>query len=139
MADPGWSGTGRPRSAREIQSAARARAWLRMAVFDVYTIHGSNPNPTASPRIGYALRFMPATSHYDHHDLPIPDSRGSVHHTRPLIQVRGRDVSGRNDFTIGHPRAGGGESGPPTARAPGEPYASRVRASGRGSGRAAGR
>ena len=95
------------------------------------------PQPTASPRIGYALRFMPATSHYDHHDLPIPDSRDSAHHTRPLIQVRGRDVSGRNDFTIGHPRAGGGESGPPAARTPGEPYASRVRASGRGSGRAA--
>ena len=80
----------------------------QMAVFDVYMIHGSNPNPTAAPRIGYALRFMPATSHYDHHDLPIPDSRGSAHHTRPLIQVRGRDVSGRNDFTIGHPRADGG-------------------------------
>ena len=77
----------------------------QMAVFDVYMIHGSNPNPTGAPRIGYALRFMPATSHYDHRDLPIPDSRGSAHHTRPLIQVRGRDVSGRNDFTIGHPGA----------------------------------
>ena len=83
----------------------------RMAVFDVYMIHGSNPNRTAAPRIGYALRFMPASSHYDHHDLPIADSRGSAHHTRPLIQVRGRDVSGRNDFTIGHPRAPGGGSG----------------------------
>lgn len=70
--------------------------------------------PVASPhvpgsgvqnvRIGYALRYMPATSHYDRHDLPIPDSRGSAHHTRPLIQVRGRDVSGRNDFRIGHLR-----------------------------------
>ena len=75
----------------------------QMAVFDVYMIHGSNPNPTGAPRIGYALRFMPATSHYDHHDLPIPDSRGSAHHTRPLILARGRDASGRNDFTIGHP------------------------------------
>ena len=89
----------------------------QMAVFDIYMIHGSNPNPTGAPRIGYALRFMPATSHYDHHDLPIPDSRGSAHHTRPLIQVRGRDVSGRNDFTIGHPHAdgraiGGGEGSP---------------------------
>jgi len=82
----------------------------QMAVFDVYMIHGSNPNRTRAPRIGYALRFMPATSHYDHHDLPIPDSRGSAHHTRPLIQVRGRDVSGRNDFTIGHPRAARSET-----------------------------
>ena len=58
----------------------------------------------ATPRIGYALRYMPATSHYDHHDLPIADSRGSAHHTRPLIQVRGRDASGLNDFRIGHPQ-----------------------------------
>lgn len=77
----------------------------QVAIFDVYMIHGSNPNPTGAPRIGYALRYMPATSHYDHHDLPIPDSRGSAHHTRPLIRVRGRDVSGRNDFAIGHPPA----------------------------------
>ena len=33
----------------------------------------------------------------------IADSRGSAHHTRPLIQVRGRDASGLNDFRIGHP------------------------------------
>ena len=41
-------------------------------------------------------------------DMPIADSRGSAHHTRPLIQVRGRDVSGLDDFGIGHPRAAGG-------------------------------
>ena len=75
----------------------------QMALFDVYTIHGSNPNPTDAARIGYALRYMPASSHYDHGGVPVADSRGSAHHTRPLIQVRGRDVSGRNDFTIGHP------------------------------------
>ena len=84
----------------------------QMAVFDVYMIHGSNPNPTGAARIGYALRFMPATSHFDHHDLPIPDSRGSAHHTRPLILVRGHDVSERNDFTIGHPRPDGDGSRP---------------------------
>lgn len=108
-----------------------------MAAFDVCMSHGSNPDPTAAPRIGHALRFMPATSRHDRHDLPIPDRRGAAHHPRPLSQVRGRDVPGGNDFTIGHPRAGGGESGPPTARAPGEPRVSRERASGRGSGRAA--
>ena len=90
----------------------------QMAVFDIYMIHGSNPNPTGAPRIGYALRFMPATSHYDHHDLPIPDSRGSAHHTRPLLLVRGRDVSGRNDFTIGHPHAGGHANGDGPPRPP---------------------
>ena len=66
-----------------------------------------------------ALRYMPAASHYDHHDLPIADSRGSAHHTRPLIQVRGRDVSGLDDFEIGHPRrpeftrVGASETAPP--------------------------
>jgi len=50
-------------------------------------------------------RLIAANPHMvdDHHDLPIADRRGSVHHTRPLIRIRGRDVSGLNDFTIGHP------------------------------------
>ena len=87
-----------PDAARDLELEAG-----QMAIFDIFMIHGSNPNCTATPRIGYALRYMPATSHYDHHDLPIPDSRGSAHHTRPLIQVRGHDVSGRNDFRVGHP------------------------------------
>ena len=87
-----------PDAARDLELEAG-----RMAIFDIFMIHGSNPNCTATPRIGYALRYMPATSHYDHHDLPIPDSRGSAHHTRPLIRVRGHDVSGRNDFRVGHP------------------------------------
>ena len=86
-------------AARELELEAG-----QMAIFDIYMIHGSNPNPTAAPRIGYALRYMPGASHYNHHDLPIADSRGSAHHTRPLIQVRGRDISGLNDFSIGHPR-----------------------------------
>lgn len=77
----------------------------QMVIFDVYAAHGSNANASGAPRVGYALRYMPATSHYDHHNMPIPDSPGSAHHTRPLIQVRGIDQSGRNDFTIGHPRA----------------------------------
>ena len=88
-----------PDRARDLELEAG-----QMAIFDIFMIHGSNSNPTATPRTGYALRYMPATSHYDHHDLPIADSRGSAHHTRPLIQVRGRDVSGLNDFRIGHPR-----------------------------------
>jgi len=75
----------------------------QMVIFDVYMAHGSQANRSGAKRIGYALRFMPATSHYDHHDIPIADSRGSAHHTRPLIQVRGIDCTGKNDFSIGHP------------------------------------
>ena len=85
-------------NARDIELEAG-----QMVIFDVYMAHGSNANRSGRKRIGYALRFMPATSHYDHHDVPIEDSRGSAHHTRPLIQVRGRDIIGKNDFTIGHP------------------------------------
>lgn len=75
----------------------------QMVLFDVYMAHGSQANRSGRKRIGYALRYMPATSHFDHHDIPIEDSRGSAHHTRPLIQVRGSDRTGKNDFTIGHP------------------------------------
>ena len=76
----------------------------QMVIFDVYSIHGSNVNQSSDDRVGFALRFMPATSHYDHHDIPVADSRGSAHHTRPLIQVRGVDQSkGANNFSDGHP------------------------------------
>ncbi len=80
-----------------------------MVIFDIYTAHGSNANVGDTRRVGYALRFMPATSHYDHHDVPVEESRGAAHHTRPLILMRGEDRSdGRNDFTIGHPTAARG-------------------------------
>ncbi|MBM85809.1 MAG: phytanoyl-CoA dioxygenase [Rhodospirillaceae bacterium] len=75
----------------------------QMAVFDVFTVHGSTANPSGRRRTGLAMRYIPATCHYDHHDLPVSDSRGAAHHTRPLIQVRGTDRCGRNDFMIGHP------------------------------------
>ena len=75
----------------------------RMALFDVFTIHGSNANPSGRRRAGFVMRYMPATSHYDHNNIPVPDSPGAAHETRPLIQVRGVDRTGRNDFRIGHP------------------------------------
>ena len=75
----------------------------QMVIFDVYMAHGSNTNTSDLARTGYALRFMPAACHYDHHDIPVAESRGSAHHTRPLIQVRGVDCSRKNDFEIGHP------------------------------------
>ena len=76
-----------------------------MVIFDVYTAHGSSANASDKRRVGYAMRFMPASSHYNHHAIPIADSRGAAHHTRPLILVRGVDRSGKNDFTLGHPTA----------------------------------
>ena len=72
----------------------------RMLVFDVFMTHGARPNVGSRPRAGYALRFMPATSHYDH-DSAIPGGDTS-RETKALFLVRGVDRSGRNDFRRGH-------------------------------------
>jgi ectoine hydroxylase-related dioxygenase (phytanoyl-CoA dioxygenase family) len=74
-----------------------------MVIFDVYTAHGSNANTSDRRRVGYAMRYMPGTSHFDHHDIPVAESPGAAHHTRPLTLIRGRDQTGLNNFTIGHP------------------------------------
>lgn len=79
----------------------------QVVIFDVFTIHGGGPNPGAAPRAGYALRFMPSTSHYDHDGAENKDAPGYAHDTRPLMLVRGVDRSGRNDFERGHVHAQG--------------------------------
>ena len=75
----------------------------QMAIFDIYTAHGSNANTSDRRRVGYAMLYMPSASYYDRTDIPVPESRGAAHHTRPLILARGVDRSGRNDFLTGHP------------------------------------
>ncbi|HEX4077554.1 MAG TPA: phytanoyl-CoA dioxygenase family protein [Rhizomicrobium sp.] len=66
----------------------------QMVIFDIYTAHGSRPNIGRRPRAGYAVRFFPATSHYDHlasdEDYKVA---GGVRN-RELILVRGRDRAG---------------------------------------------
>ncbi|MDP6707082.1 MAG: phytanoyl-CoA dioxygenase family protein [Alphaproteobacteria bacterium] len=84
--------------ARDIELAAG-----ELVIFDVFTAHGSNANASDKRRIGYAMRYIPGSAHYDHHDIPIADSPGAAHHTRPLTLVRGTDRTGLNDFQIGHP------------------------------------
>ena len=69
-------------------------------LFDVYMTHGARPNTGSRPRAGYALRFMPATSHYDH-DSAIPGGDTS-RESKALFLVRGVDRSGRNDLQRGH-------------------------------------
>lgn len=79
----------------------------QVVLFDCYTIHGAQTNKGTRHRAGYALRFMPSTSHYDH-DAALTARRrspGAGHDTRPLILARGSDRSGRNDFSRGHPVA----------------------------------
>jgi len=75
-----------------------------MIIHDVFTIHGSRPNTGTSERASFALRFMPATSLYDHAATPKEiDGKGNGLSKRPLILVRGADRAG-NDFEIGHPK-----------------------------------
>jgi len=91
------------RKARDIELEAG-----QMVLFDVFTIHGARHNLGRTPRAGYALRFMPSTSHY-HHDAALGtaerDLPGYQHDMRPLFLVRGVDRCGRNDFRRGHPDA----------------------------------
>lgn len=74
----------------------------QMIIFDAHTIHSSNEAKEAE-RASFTLRYMPATSLYDH-DSVSQILRDNYHgfHTRPLILVRGADRAG-NDFKRGHP------------------------------------
>jgi Phytanoyl-CoA dioxygenase (PhyH) len=80
----------------------------QMLVFDMFTTHGARTNLGTQYRAGYALRFMPATSQYDHDSAVHTEQKGYGHDTRPLILVRGIDRCGRNDFQRGHPRHAAG-------------------------------
>jgi ectoine hydroxylase-related dioxygenase (phytanoyl-CoA dioxygenase family) len=76
----------------------------QMSMHDVYMIHGARPNTSTRRRTGVALRYMPAASHFDRGLKPVDGKTGVQvsFATRPLWLLRGRDVSGRNDFQTGH-------------------------------------
>ena len=74
----------------------------QMILFDAHTIHGARANHENRERTGYSLRFMPATSHFNHNAAVRRDTPGSAQHTRPLVLVRGVDRAD-NDFQRGHP------------------------------------
>lgn len=89
-------------SARDVELKAG-----QMVLFDIYSVHGARHNLGKQHRAGYSLRFMPATSHYNHDGAVLRDKKGYGHHTRPLILVRGVDRCGLNDFKRGHPATSG--------------------------------
>jgi len=76
----------------------------QMSLHDVYLIHGSEPNTSTRRRAGIALRYMPATSVFERGVIEAGDSSGLKvdFSKRPLWLVRGKDVSGKNDFEVGH-------------------------------------
>jgi hypothetical protein len=75
-----------------------------MSMHDVYLIHGSNPNRSPHRRAGVAIRYMPATSHFDRGLIATTANSGYTvdFAGRPIWLMRGIDRSGLNDFTIGH-------------------------------------
>jgi hypothetical protein len=82
----------------------------QMSLHDVYMIHGAAANTSGQRRTGVALRYMPATSLFDRSLRPVDGKTGVPVNfaQRPLWLVKGRDRTGRNDFSVGHR---GGRSG----------------------------
>lgn len=76
----------------------------QMSLHDVYMIHGAKANTLTIRRTGVAIRYMPTTSQFDRELHPAKGTSGlSLNFaTRPLWLLKGQDVSGRNDFQIGH-------------------------------------
>jgi hypothetical protein len=75
-----------------------------MSLHDVYMIHGARANTSGKRRTGAALRYMPATSVFERNLNPVDGQSGVPVNfaRRPLWLVKGRDRSGRNDFSTGH-------------------------------------
>jgi hypothetical protein len=77
----------------------------QLSMHDIFLIHGSAPNTSGRRRAGVAIRYMPTTSWF-RRDLEMPFSGyPSNFSDRPIWLARGRDVCGKNDFTIGHSTA----------------------------------
>ncbi len=76
----------------------------QMSMHDVYLLHGSNANRSTKRRAGLAIRYMPATSHFDRDMFEAGDGAGYTvdFSTRPLWLLKGEDRTGKNDFQMGH-------------------------------------
>jgi hypothetical protein len=76
----------------------------QFSLHDVYLIHGSNANRSPKRRAGFVIRYMPAASVFERAtgDEHVQSGVTFSMSQRPIWLVRGRDVSGRNDFIVGH-------------------------------------
>lgn len=96
---------------RDQYNAADARDIVlkagQISFHDVYIIHGSEPNRSDKRRAGYICRYMPTSSHFDHvYGAELQARSGTVDFgQRALWSMRGEDLCGKNDFTIGHEHA----------------------------------
>jgi len=73
-----------------------------MAFHDVYLAHGSQENRSSKPRRGMTLRLMPTTSIYDRElaSRRHAERGGSDMSNHSTFLLRGKDVSGQNDFQV---------------------------------------
>jgi ectoine hydroxylase-related dioxygenase (phytanoyl-CoA dioxygenase family) len=78
----------------------------QMSMHDIFMIHGANANRSPRRRAGVAIRYMPGTSVFERNLNPAEGRSGIPVQfaRRPLWLLRGQDRTGRNDFTVGHPR-----------------------------------
>jgi ectoine hydroxylase-related dioxygenase (phytanoyl-CoA dioxygenase family) len=77
----------------------------QLSLHDVFLVHGSNANRSSKRRAGIAIRYMPTSSLFDramYEPRTLPNGLRVDYRNRPNWLLRGRDHSGRNDFTIGH-------------------------------------
>jgi len=76
----------------------------QMSLHDVYMIHGATVNRSPQRRAGVAIRYMPGTSVMERNLMKPSAASGYLvdFSTRPLWLLKGRDRTGRNDFSVGH-------------------------------------
>jgi ectoine hydroxylase-related dioxygenase (phytanoyl-CoA dioxygenase family) len=76
----------------------------QMSLHDVYMIHGAAANRSQQRRTGAALRYMPSSSVFERDLRPVDGQSGVPVNfaRRPIWLLQGRDLSGRNDFEVGH-------------------------------------
>ena len=71
----------------------------QISLHDVFLMHASEPNQSDDPRRGMTLRFMPTTSIY-RRDIEMDMGGSALPQQRTLFLMRGKDVSGKNDFRV---------------------------------------
>ena len=74
----------------------------QFSLHDVYLVQGSDTNTSGRRRASFTVRYMRSSSVL-RRDLEIPFAGYLVHWAgKPLWMVRGEDLSGENDFKLGH-------------------------------------
>jgi ectoine hydroxylase-related dioxygenase (phytanoyl-CoA dioxygenase family) len=76
-----------------------------MVLFDCHIVHGASANTGRLSRTAYSIRYMPATSRFDHGETVDPDSETELPRhlvnafsKTPLIVVRGKNRNPGNDL-----------------------------------------